>query len=77
MHQSALTAAPSLRNTPPPHLNLHRLTLQAVGSGVGMMYAQMVDEEQKAQAGGAVAHSPVEKKANLSGARGFAASSSK
>lgn len=45
-----------------------------VGSGVGMMVMQMAEEEQKQKGAAAVAHSPVEKKVNLSGARGFAAS---
>lgn len=47
----------------------------SVGSGVAMAFVAMSEEEQKQKAGGAVvAHSPVEKKVNVSGARGFAAS---
>ncbi len=45
-----------------------------VGSGVGMMVMAMGEEEQKQKGAAAVAHSPVEKKINVSGARGFAAS---
>ncbi|CAK0753880.1 hypothetical protein CVIRNUC_002254 [Coccomyxa viridis] len=46
----------------------------AIGSGVGMAYAAMAEEEQKQQGGSpAVAHSVAEKPARKS-RRGFAAS---